>query len=81
MRNGLLILVLLSSGLQAAEWIECEREKRASLRLEDALRKGYVLRGYRDRNDMRAALNDQNNWIWKHCRQYSRDLREMAARP
>lgn len=75
-----LLVVLPLSGVCNAQWKDCRQVKRESLRLQQALRKGVVLRGYRDRPQMRNTLRDNNNWLWKQCRQYSGELRELSVR-
>lgn len=84
MRYKLMLAVLLVSvpwsGVYGAQWKECRQVKRESLRLQQALRKGVILRGYRDRPQMRDSLRDNNNWLWKQCRRYSSELRELSVR-
>ncbi|WP_372749505.1 hypothetical protein [Litorivivens sp.] len=77
---GMVLLVAFGASAHAANWDECRQVKRDSLRLQQALRKGVVLRGYRDRTQMRNELRDNNNWLWKRCRQYSAELRDLSAR-
>lgn len=77
--TALLVTLPLTSGY-AAQWKDCRQVKRESLRLQQALRKGVVLRSYRDRAQMRSTLRDNNNWLWKQCRQYSNELRELSVR-
>lgn len=74
------ILVLVSTPLQAADWADCKRVKKDTLRMQQALRKGHSLRGYSNRAALRAAYRDKNDWLWKHCRQFSGELRDFAAR-
>lgn len=64
----------------AAEWPDCRRAKLESLQLQNALRKGNVLRGFRDRSAMRDAMRRHDKWLWQECRRYSGELRDLAAK-
>lgn len=65
---------------QAADWSDCRRGKLDALSIEQALRKGYVLRGYADRSAMREALRERDRWLWRNCRRYSSKMRDLSIR-
>lgn len=80
----LLVLLCQSSIALAADWTECRRAKLESLQLQSALRKGKVLRGYRSRSRSRSAMRDamrnRDKWLWRECRYYSAELRDLAVK-
>ncbi len=80
--SGFSFFSLLSIAIfsQAADWPECRRAKLESIKLQDALRKGRLVRGYSGRNAMRGAMRDYDKWLWRECRQYSGELRDLAAK-
>lgn len=75
-----LVFYSLLSITQAAEWPECRRAKLESLQLQKALRKGNIPRGYSSRSAMRAAMRNTDRWLWRECRRYSGELRDLAVR-
>ncbi len=78
--GALLCLMLGSPSIHAADWSDCRRTKLESLQLQKALRKNYLTRGYRSRSAMRDAMRRKDAWLWRQCRRYSSDLRELAVR-
>lgn len=74
------LLFSLATDSQAAEWQECRRAKLESLQLQNALRSGGVVRGYRDRSAMRSAMRRKDKWLWRECRRYSGELRDVAIK-
>lgn len=74
------VLTLACPPVLAADWQACKKTKLEALQLDDALRRGSVLRGYRNRSQMRATLRDRDKWLWRNCRRYSGELRELAIR-
>ncbi len=81
MKSLILFCFLLYCGLvQAADWSDCRRTKLEAISLEQALRKGYLLRQYASRSAMRQRLRDRERWLWRNCRRYSSELRELSAR-
>ncbi len=80
--KAVILLGILSSCalIHAAEWRDCRRTKLEALSLEQALRKGYTVRQYASRSAMREKLRDHDRWLWRNCRRYSSDLRELSAR-
>lgn len=75
-----LALTAFANVLYATEWPECRRTKLESLKLQQALRKGSLLRGYNNRGAMREAMRDNDKWLWRECRRYSGELRDLAAK-
>ncbi|MBB3048302.1 hypothetical protein FHR99_002576 [Litorivivens lipolytica] len=81
MKRFLIIGLLSWSCLaQAVDWSDCRRGKLDALSLEQALRKGHMLRGYPDRSAMREALRERNDWLWRNCRRYSGKMRDLSIR-
>lgn len=81
MKVLILFFFLSCCGLvQAADWSDCRRTKLEAISLEQALRKGYLLRQYASRSAMRQRLRDRERWLWRNCRRYSSELRELSAR-
>ena len=81
MKTGFVLFLLCCCTLiQAAEWPECRRAKQDALSLEQALRKGLVLRGYANRSEMRQVLREHDRWLWRNCRRYSSEMRELSVR-
>ena len=81
MRQCLLWFSLLSfiSTAQSADWPQCKTQKLESMRLEKALRKGRKLKGYASRNAMKRERRRIDDWLWKHCRYYDSELRDLYA--
>lgn len=75
-----LLLFSCMSASRAADWPDCRRAKLESMQLEDALRKGRLLRGFRDRSAMRSAMRRHDKWLWRECRRHSSELRDLAAK-
>lgn len=81
MKALILFFFLSCCGLvQSADWSDCRRTKLEAISLEQALRKGYLLRQYASRSAMRQRLRDHERWLWRNCRRYSSELRELSAR-
>ena len=75
-----LLIPLFGAAAHAAEWPDCRRAKLESLQLQNALRKGALVRGYRSRSAMRDAMRAKDRWLWRECRRYSGELRDLAAK-
>lgn len=70
-------LLVTGLPLAAAEWSECRRVKRDVVTLQQALREGRKLKGYKSGAAMKRARRDGDIWLRKHCRYYSRRLRDI----
>ena len=75
-----LALSILAIPAFAADWPECRRAKLESVQLQQALRKGTILRGYRSRSAMRDDMRRKDKWLWRECRRYSGELRKLAIK-
>lgn len=75
----LFLCIFLINTAVAAPWRECKTQKLESMRLEKALRKGRMLKGYSNRSAMRQERRRLDDWLWKNCRRYSSELRDLYA--
>ena len=75
----ILLCAVLSLALptHAADWRACRAKKVEVVRLEQALGAGKKLTGYASGAAMKKARRSKEDWLWKHCRNYSRRLREV----
>ena len=63
--------------VNAADWKACRAKKIETVRLEQALGDGKKLKGYSSGAAMKKARRAKEDWIWKNCRYYSRQLRDI----
>ncbi|MDF1693269.1 MAG: hypothetical protein P1U47_12890 [Zhongshania sp.] len=71
------IFLVMSHSARAADWKACRARKVEVVRLEQALGAGKKLKGYASGTAMKKARRSKEDWLWKHCRSYSRRLRDV----
>jgi|TARA_R110000772_G_scaffold155288_1_gene266361 hypothetical protein len=70
-------VLTIAAPAQAADWRACRAKKVEVVRLEQALGAGKKLKGYASGAAMKKARRAKEDWLWKHCRSYSRRLRDV----
>ena len=76
----LVVFCISCAPARAADWRECERAKQRQLSLQQAARDTPVKTrkgGSRKRSTPAQRLEDIETWLWKHCREYSYELRDL----
>ncbi len=71
------IFLVMNHSARAADWNACRARKVEVVRLEQALGAGKKLKGYASGAAMKKARRSKEDWLWKHCRSYSRQLRDV----
>ncbi len=74
---GLAVSLLSLEDANAADWPQCKSAKREAVRLQQALRDGRKLKGYKSGAAMKRARKSRELWLRKNCRYHSRRLREV----
>jgi len=68
-------------GAHGADWPQCEKAKLRQLDLQQERRQAAPLRPKKSRKKTPAASVEQlDEWLWKNCRGYSYELRDIEQR-
>lgn len=76
----LLFASLVATSAHAASWEKCKSRKLEAIRLEKALRRGSKVKGYRSREAMRRERRHLDDWLWRNCRYYDSELRDLYGK-
>ena len=69
---------ILSSTAQSAEWRECEKAKLRGLKLQQGSAASKPSKGKKSKHtDRHERIEEIDTWLWKNCREYSYELRQL----
>lgn len=74
----ILAAVLLSPLAYGAEWRECEKAKLRELKLQQGSAQSKPAKGKKRKQESRSErIEEIDTWLWKNCREFSYELRQL----
>lgn len=74
----ILMAVVLSPSAQSAEWRECEKAKLRELKLQQGSAESKPSKSKKRKSESRSErIEEIDTWLWKNCREYSYELRQL----
>lgn len=74
----IIAMTTLSLSTHATEWRDCEKAKLRELKLQRSDdHKVSKRKSHRREEDRRQSADEIDTWLWKNCREYSYELRQL----
>ena len=71
-------MAAFSLGAHSAEWRDCEKAKLRALQLQQHVDEHKTAkRKKQHRVDQHQSVEEIDTWLWKNCREYSYELRQL----